>query len=222
MTKYPILVVMAMLLFTSCEKDDGYIDPDIIYSQYELYYNAKADKTVIRARLSFGSPEGELISLIDPASIMFNGQKLLFDQSKGEHILQYQGKVNSGMFTYIDFDGETYTVAAPDVPGVEIPTKALSIDKSRDMVFEWEGDPVGVGETIKLTLEGAQKAIEFLISEPGATEIFISSEELKSIDRFGSGIIKLQRTHSEFLYLGTATGGTITLRHIVEDFVEFH
>ena len=175
------------------------MNPDRIFSLYELSYDQNDDKTVARASLSLDGPEGELVELTGPAGITFNGRDLVFNSQTRIHSLEYNGRVDSGTFIYINSDNSTLTNSTPKMSEIAIPP-IERFSRDEDLIFRWIGDPVGEKETVILTLEGSERSTAFLSSEPGATEFVILASDIRAIDRYGSGVMRLQRNYDYYSY----------------------
>ena len=93
--------------------------------------------------------------------------------------------------------------------------------RNKDLLFKWVGDPVGENETILLTLEGSERTAIFQSSKPGETEMIIPASEIKPLDRYGSGTIKLQRIYLDYMNTGTATGGRMSVKYITNGYILF-
>lgn len=209
-----------ILLSLSCEKSNEAIDPDRIYSYYELRYDHEMGQTVAKAMLHLDGPEGALIELAPPAEISFNEDLLLFNPENKEHLSNYTYLVDSGTFRYINSDGKTIVNSTPKLREASLP-HLESISRNKDLLFKWIGEPVGEKESILLTLEGSERAATFQSSKPGETEMVIPASEIKALDRFGSGTIRLQRIYVDYMNTGTATGGRMSLKYITDGFILF-
>jgi len=219
MRKYFCFLVIVFLM-QSCEKSEKNVDPDRIYSSYELIYHSDDNKTIVSVSLSLDGPEGELLELKEPAGLSFNGDKLNFNSANSVYFREYSKKIVSGTFTYIDHDNKTAVSSTPVIADIGIPP-IERISNSQEFIFQWIGDPVGEKETVKLTLEGSESKSILLSSEPGVTEFIIPVNEIRSLDRWGSGVITVERTLTDFLNIGYATGGRISLRYKSEEFILF-
>ena len=218
--KKNILFIGIIIFSLSCEKSDNGIDADRIYSYYELKYDRNKDQTVAKAVLRLDGPEGELIELSSPAEISFNEDPLLFNPNNKEHRSNYPFLVDSGTFIYINSDGKTIVNTTPKLREASLPAIEI-ISRNKDLLFRWIGDPVGKNETIRLTLEGSERAATFQSSKLGATELLLPASEINSLDRFGSGTIRLQRIFISYMNTGSATGGSMSMKYITKGVIQF-
>ncbi len=207
-------------LLLSCEIADDVIDADRIYSHYELRYERYKDKTIVKAVLRLDGPEGTFVELTEPAEISFNGNHLDFNPENKQHLTTYTSLVDSGTFQYIRSDGKFIINSTPKLEEITFPS-IDSISRSKDLIIKWIGDPVGAYETVLLTLEGSERAITHRTSEQGDTVFIIPASEIRSLDKYGTGIFRLQRIYSNYINTGAATGASMTLRYITDGYVLF-
>jgi len=215
-----LLLFCFLVIVLSCETGEEAVDPDRIFSFYELSYDHNDDKTLARASLSLDGPEGDLVKLTGPAGISFNGRDLVFNPENRIHFIEYDGRVDSGTFIYIDGDNNTFTNSTPKLSEIALPP-IERFSRDEDLLFRWIGDPVGEKETVMLTLEGSERSTTFLSSEPGSTEFVILASDIRTLDKYGSGVMKLQRNYDSYMNAGNAIGGRMSMRYTTEEFVLF-
>ena len=80
---------------------------------------------------------------------------------------------------------------------------------------------MGAYETVLLTLEGSERAITYRSAEQGATMFIIPASDIRSLDKYGTGIFRLQRIYSNYINTGAATGASMTVKYIAYGFINF-
>ncbi len=217
MRKNFLFVAVALLVLTSCAKDEsGNVNQDSIYSIYELNYNKSTDKTSAHATFRFGGPTGTLLDLNDPAKVTFNGDELLYNSVSGAHVKDYAGFTSSGTYVYKDLDDNTFTNATPTIVAIDFPT-IDTISTAGAYTFTWVGDPVATNESVTLTLDGPQQGNfeVFSTSIVGATNIVLSATKLQNLG-IGSGTYILKRAYNVYtIDEATSEGGRMALGYSV-------
>lgn len=205
------------VLLASCAKDkSSNVNQDSIYSIYELNYNASTDKTVARATFRFGGPTGTLLELEDPAVARFNGDQLLYSALLGSHSKEYAGFTNSGTFTYVDVDNNTFTNASSTLVPIGAPS-LTTLSNANAYTYTWTGAPIAANETVTLTIDGTQQNnIEIISSsQVGATELIIPASKLQNIG-LGTATFLLVRSHNRLTVdQGTTEGGRMATNYSV-------
>ncbi len=213
MEKYTFLFACISLLLASCAKEESSnVNQDSVYSIYELFYNQELGKTTARATFRFGGPTGTLLDLSEPAVSIFDGDELLYNALTGVHKKEYSGLTPSGTFTYTDLDGNTFTNTTVEIDSIRFPA-IDTINSEAAFTFSWVGNPLAEGETVNLTIDGAQQNnFEiFSTSLEGATELVLPVNKLRRLG-IGNANCVLQRIHNRLdVDEGTSTGGRMAV-----------
>ncbi|MFY0643463.1 MAG: hypothetical protein JXR19_03275 [Bacteroidia bacterium] len=218
MKKLVILFGVAMMLLTSCAKEDSAnVEQDSIYSIYTLVYKQKEAKTTASATFRFGGATGTLLELKDPASATFESDLLLYNGLTGEHKKEYAGIVKSGSFMYTNTDGNVYKNTTRVMDTIAFPT-IDTIDASMAYDFSWVGNPLASGETISLTIDGTQQQNFEIFSTivPAKTNLILGTDKLQKLGH-GLATCVLRREHNRFTVdEGTSKGGRMAVVYTTE------
>ncbi|MEM7038725.1 MAG: hypothetical protein AAF570_17190 [Bacteroidota bacterium] len=211
----PLLAfVAAMLLSTGCNREDSdSVDQDKIHVTYELFYNQNEDKTYARATFQFSNALGTKLELVNNAEVSFEGDVLAFKQGLAYYEKEYAGFVNTGTFTYMDLDGNTFQNTVT-INEIAYPAGLDSL--ARDAAYEliWQGDALAADEDVIVTINGVLEGDvqSFSTNADGATSIILDRDKLEQLGE-GEGTVWMDRRNMPEIQQGTSAGGILLGRY---------
>ncbi|HWN68838.1 MAG TPA: hypothetical protein VNM90_14470 [Haliangium sp.] len=188
------------------------VNQDRIYTSYWVVYDAETDQTFARAQFRFGSGIGTTLELSDGAEVTFNGEVMPFNALLDWHEAIFAGRVEKGLFEYIDVAGNVYVNEVPVIDDAalgDVPD-TLSADSSFSLV--WEGTPLGSDEMIEILLAHDANRFDFARWEQrgvGTSSIVLSRDGLISVEP-GNAVLQLRRWHDYKPAEAPEAGGKLT------------
>ncbi|HEX8547234.1 MAG TPA: hypothetical protein VF691_09750 [Cytophagaceae bacterium] len=156
-----IAIAFLSVLLTSCAQEESKdVNPNKIYTEYELFYDANQDKTFASAIFKFSNVGGTNLKLSLPANIKFNGDELAYDPTFAYYRKEYAGKLTAGTFIYTDSTRKTFTNQVNLAPAIENPA-ITEINRAGSFTYTWIGEPVKANETIGLIIANAANATNY-------------------------------------------------------------
>jgi len=211
------LVLMISLSFTACDSEESdTVDQDKIYTKYLLYYNANEDVTYARAWFQFSDQTGELLELVEPSKVTFNGDDLPWRETLSYYEKQYAGYKGGGTFKWTDTDGNTYTNTISIDTSFGYPANLDTIPRSSSYTFTWTGDTLDKDERVKLTIDGEDDSNFFTQDNQGSSDIILPKDDLEEVGQ-GTAEWKLDWRKKSALKEATSAGGWIKGRYRPEN-----
>lgn len=153
MKKTILLLLPLLVLLGSCaQEDSAAVDQSRIFTHYELFYDKNENKTYAKAYFTFGNATGTSLELTAPSEVKFNGDLLLLNAVTGVYEKVYSGTVSAGTFVYKNGDGTLFTNTTDSLTTIDFQATpaVITISKSLDTYFPWQGTPVQTGEVVYL------------------------------------------------------------------------
>jgi len=206
------LLAFSSTLFFSCTREPSdSVDQDKIYTEYELFYNANEDKTYARATFKFSNALGTKLELADGAEVSFGTDVLSWKPGLAYYEKEYVGFVDSGQFTYVDLDGNTFQndVLLREI-GYPVNLDTVSRDSAFDLV--WTSSALAADEDVTVTVNGVLEgdAQIFYTNSETATSIILDRDKLGQLGQ-GSSTFWMDR-RSYATHVGTSAGGFVVGR----------
>jgi hypothetical protein len=207
-----VIIGMISFTFTSCEKQPSdAVDQDRIRTDYELFYDKNTDKTTAVAAFRFGqSITGTLLELSSPAEVLFNNDKLTYNNVLGRYEKEYNGFVATGAFSYKDVNGKTLVNTVPAIKLIDFPASpaVLSISKAQGFELNWEGTPIAQNDGVGLLVA----ALTFTETTVNSTRVRMISAQLQPAAT-GAHIAFMDRWTLSQLQQQTSNGGSIVSKY---------
>jgi len=212
-------VLLGIILFAQCASNEiansDTVKQSEIYQYYSVAYNSDEKQLTAFASFRFGGHNGTTLILVKPAGILFEKEKMPYEQNifSGAfyEVTEQTGVKPIYTFMYTDCDKKSYTNRAMMIP-VEIIKYPKIADKNVDFSVEWTY-PLQAGETINLFVEDSSVNTASVYNNAvGSTSMKINPEELKNL-KPGKITIYLVRENSRPLENGTHLGGTIYVKY---------
>jgi len=210
------LIPLLSLIFFSCESEpSSSVDQDFIYAEYRLVYEASMDKSFGRVDFHFSDAFGEKLELSDPATITLDGSALAWKPLFSYYERDFAGVKDSGEYEYVDLDGMVFVNQVRMAAPIDLPAALDSIQKGSSYSLSWVGDPISLGETVTVTVNGPNEgdARIFTTSDPGANAIILSADKINDLG-IGLGRIVIERRLDQAIDQGTSKGGAIWSRYV--------
>jgi hypothetical protein len=188
------------------------VNQDRIHTSYWVVYDAESDQTFARAQFRFGSGIGTTLELSDGAEVTFNGQVMPFNALLDWHEAIFAGRVEAGVFEYIDVAGDVYVNEVPLIDDAELGAVPDTLPADSSFSLVWEGAPLGAGEMIEIFLAHDANRFDFARWEQrgvGASSIVLSRDGLTAIEP-GNAVLQLRRWHDYQPTEAPAAGGKLT------------
>ena len=215
---------MKKLLFTiilgttlvSCNKESSDdVNQDKIYTDYEMFYNANTDKTVVVARFKFGDITGTNLELDNGASVVFGSDTLYYNVWYTGHAKEYAGQIPVGTFTYKDTDGNTYINTAPSGQSIAFDPAFTTITKSIANTLTWVGSTLAANEAVGVFVgtnwTWGQDAL-FYQDLDGSSDIIMGVSQMNNLAE-GPATVFMDRSINVDVSQGTSKGGKIRYRY---------
>ena len=210
------LALIGVLFFTSCKREESIsIDQNRIYSEYIYSYNASLNKSTVTARFRVDHNNGKKIELSYPSRVSFNGSALAWRNVLGAYeASQFGNSVGSG-FEYYDIDGNVFSNSVQIIPSSEIPFGLTNISQSGNFFLPWTGEPLQMGEEIKVTISGGDQTTSrsWTLTNIGASHFILDENRLRDLVP-GAAQIRIERTRSTSLEQSNLAGGRITSKYL--------
>ncbi len=181
--KLTLLLLMLVFVLMACNKKSSKVEQDHIFQRYEMTYNADEDRTTFSAQFSKKKENGRLLKLDGSSSVTLNGQAMEFGGVS--YNLKFDGIVDTGVFVYIDNEGNSYTNSVSGVS--EISNGSIfNITKSYAPIDWWfDGIPNQEGEEVlvEIVSQGSDRTYSRSnTTETGAASIAITRSDLESLE----------------------------------------
>lgn len=207
-----IVVALLSVMLTSCAQEESKdVNPNKIYAEYELYYDANQDKTFASAVFKFSNSVGTNLKLSPPANIKFNGDELPYDPNFAYYRKEYSGKLTAGTFIYSDSLRKTYTNQVNLAPAIENPA-VDTIKRTGSYTYTWIGEPVKANELVGLTIVVGATVQVFVQNTLNAQNIVLPLNQLNGL-AIGEGNRAIDRTVEVPVVEGTSAGGKLRSKY---------
>ncbi|MFT4601301.1 MAG: hypothetical protein ACI857_001479 [Arenicella sp.] len=210
-------IIAVSTLMVACTKEDSSdVNQQMIYSDYEVFYNKNEDKTHVVAKFRFGGPTGTVLELSDStnASVSFEGDVLPFDPWYNAHHKEYAGNITTGSFSYTNTDGVTYVNAIPSGESIDFPIGFDTINKTAAETVAWAGTALVADQQVSLfvgTWTWGEDAL-FYTNALGATDVVMGINEMSNL-AVGSSTVYMDRSTAKDISSGTPEGGRIRYKY---------
>lgn len=213
----PVFVFMIGISFTACDSEESdKVDQDEIYTRYLLYYNANEDVTYARAWFQFSDKTGELLELVSPSKVTFNGDELPWRETLSYYERQYAGYKESGTFKWTDTDGNTYTNSISIDTSFGYRANLDTIPIASSYSFAWKGDSLEQNENMKLSIDGEDGSASASQDNVGSSTIVLPKNDLQDVGK-GQAEFEMDWRHKADLQEETSAGGWIKSRYRPEN-----
>ncbi len=207
------LLTLILAFFSGCERESSdSVDQDKIYTEYEIFYNQNEDITYARATFKFSNLLGTKLELVDNAEVSFNGDILSWKPALAYYEKEYAGFINTGTFTYVDLDGNTFQNTAT-VTEIAYPANwdTLATSASYDLI--WVGTPLSDSGDVTVVVNGQVEgdAQTFFTSTDGADNIILAQDKLSQLGAGPSTVWMDRRAYGT--HNGTSAGGYVVGRY---------
>jgi len=211
-------LIFPCLLFSllmGCNKEDSVdVNQDKIYTDYEMFYNANSDKTVVIARFRFGDATGTVLELSDGAHVLYNTDTLTYNNLYAGHAKEYAGEVTAGTFKYVDVNGDVYNNTVSSTTNIDFEPHFDTIVKSQANTLTWVGSPLGANEYVSVFIGSwtwGQDALA-VQNQVGSTNIVLGVNQLSNL-AIGGSTVYMDRVEAHDVTEGTSKGGRIRSRY---------
>ena len=209
-----LLIAFYFMASTGCLRESSEdVNQDKIHTEYELYYDANADKTYARAIFKFGNIVGTLLELSDSSQVSFNGQVLTFKQALSYYEREFPGFVQSGTFVWIDTEGNTFSNII-NINPIGYPSNLDTVSRNQNFELVWTGSALADKENVTLTVNGENEADLqiFFQDDLNSQSIILDKNKLQNLGA-GPGKMYLDRRYMPPLQQKTSAGGLLTGRY---------
>lgn len=209
------IILMSILFLPSCKREESVnIDQNRIYSSYDYTYDANANKSSMTATFRVDNSGGQKIELSYPSRVHFNEEGLAWKNAMGYYSLKRSGNLNGGSFSFVDTDSKEFKNQVSGLNSVEIPFGLNGISKSGNFFLPWDGAPLVSGETIRVTISGADQSGSktWTITNPGTSHVILDQFKLNGLI-VGTANIQIEREVSSFLTEVGLAGGRVSAQY---------
>lgn len=190
-----------------------------IHTSYWLLYDAHTDQTFARAQFRFGSGIGTTLELSDGAEVTFNGEVMPFNALLDWHEAIFAGRVEEGVFEYIDVTGNVFKNPVPLIDQAELGDIPATLPTDSSFALSWEGAPLGEDQMVEIILAHDANRFNFARWEQrgvGTSSIVLSRDGLGSVEP-GNAILQLRRWHDYEPAEAPEAGGKLTTTYQTEE-----
>lgn len=184
-----------LVLLTGCDtaesSDD--VNPDRVWTRYELIYDGTADRTESRASFRFGNATGTQLRLDGDVRVAFNGRVL--DLRTPLDLTFYNatlpGYTESGVFRYTNADGRDFESTVRLRPAT-LPRTLEPVRRGQDYTVRWAGEPIGANEEVRVVLYRVSLDTRLAVAsaaQVGATTVTIPAEQTQPIGPGGITVL---------------------------------
>lgn len=205
-----ILFLLTAFCLSGCLSEESInVEQDRIWTYYELLYDANQDVTYVIAQFKFGNGLGTLLKLSSPSEILFNGEKLAYEQFSSSYTKSFAGKITSGTFVFRDVNEKEFVNPVNLSKPIDFPA-ITEISKSSALTIEWIGDPVGTNEEVWVLMGGAGAENVNLASQtaPSSTSVIVGKDRLESLTTTKIDLL-MDRIINSPLSASTSAGGSL-------------
>lgn len=209
-----LLFLALTLALVACEPDPSKpVDQEKIYAEYELFYDANEDQTYARATFKLSNAPGDKLRLGDGAEVSFNGDIMQLREDLAFYEQEYAGLVDSGGFTFLDLDGNTYQNSISIAP-IAYPNGLDTISRDAAFTLNWLGGALNAGDDVTVTINGALNgdAQVFYTNVQGSDSIVLDRKTLQKLGR-GNSTVWMDHRNYPGLRQGSPAGGYIVGRY---------
>jgi hypothetical protein len=220
---YLLIFGLISLSLFGCRKKElsSVIDQDRIYMDFYLSYNEKFNRTYPSAYFFVDDLRGKRVELSQNSRIFYGGAELNPATKKSVHYTgNLVGYVDSSQFVWNDTEGRTFsnTVGIPNQIYANTQSFGYWFSPFWGYDFYWEGDSVGVNETVEVQLRVDQDTT-FTLRESTST----NGRRHVHFTRWDTELlmgrvayVTVTRRRTKLIDEGTAAGGQITTNYVSE------
>lgn len=183
-----------------------------IHTSYWLLYDAHSDRTFARAQFRFGSGIGTTLELTEGAAVTFNGEIMPFNAPLDWHEAIFAGRVEKGVFEYIDVAGSVYVNEVPLIDDAELIDIPDTLPSDSSISLAWEGTPLVSDEMVEIILAHDANRFDFARWEQrgvGTTSVVLGRDGLAQVQP-GNAVLQLRRWHDYQPAEAPEAGGKLT------------
>ena len=211
-----LFTIITVSTLVSCNKESSDdVNQDKIYTDYEMFYNANTDKTVVVARFKFGDITGTNLELSNGAYVLFGSDTLYYNVWYTGHAKEYAGQIPVGTFTYKDTDGNTFVNTAPSGQTIAFDPAFTTITKSAANTLTWVGSTLAANEAVGVFVGTSwtwgQDAL-FYQDLDGASDIVMGINKMNNLAT-GPATVFMDRSINLDVAQVTGNGGKIRYRY---------
>lgn len=220
MTKNIILCCSfaALTLLSGCKKarDTDEINQNMIYTNYELSYDATEDLTTVKANFRHHTAVGRQLRLSSPSEVRFNNVPLQEITETLTNATYYKMEINGfvpqGIFSWTNANGKVYNNEI-EIRTADLPDDLLEIPTHEDYTLYWLGDALSEDGRIRLrfNVTGGSNKI-YTENDLAAESLIIPADFLQEFSP-GYAELKLERRYRPALQEKTHVGGRITAEY---------
>jgi len=208
----PIFSLLNLHCSTSTEPCDA-VDQDRIHQSYTVSYMKNKDTTTASAQFRFGDNTGNTLELVGNCTIVHSTVTLSKNNALGLGTSYHGTKTgyqSEQQFIFTDATGKSYTNVL-QLHNIELNSPPSTITKAAGATINWNGNAVGAGETVSISLATAPEADGLSVASTtvvGKTSITVAPSRLTS---FSVGTKYYMRVHRDveggLQEQGSAKGG---------------
>lgn len=210
-----IALVFGSAIFLSCNRENSdMVQQDLIFQTYTLVYNGTEDKTYARASFRFSNAVGTLLFLSGGASVRFNGGEMDWKNLLAYYELEFPGNLTSGVFEYMDADGNLFVNPISQVDSISFPVAFTSLTQNTgSYTLNWVGSALTAGQEVLVTIDGSfQNDVKlFSAANPGSTFVILEANKINGLGP-GTADAWMYRNNSVPLIEATSAGGVRSAR----------
>jgi hypothetical protein len=183
-----------------------------IHTSYWVLYDAHSDRTFARAQFRFGSGIGTTLELTDGAAVTFNGEIMPFNAGLDWHETILPGRVDKGLFEYVDVEGNAYENEVPPIDDAELIDVPDTLSSDGSIALAWDGTPLASGEMVEIILAHDANRFDFARWEQrgvGTTSLVLGRDGLAQVQP-GNAVLQLRRWHDHEPAEAPEAGGKVT------------
>lgn len=218
------LALAAPLAMAACDQAEpsDFVNQDRIFTEYDLHYDANADRTVATAVFRFGGPSGTLLELSSPSTVTVNGEALSrkVEPITGRTVYErsFAGLVQNATFVFTDTEGEAYQNTFSLRP-IGFPASVGPIDNDASYTLPWTGAALGADEEVNVVLYRVANEPElgvFTQRDDGAQSVILDRQQLQNVQP-GQVTLTMERKFTRTPVQATSSGGRITGRYMPQN-----
>jgi hypothetical protein len=204
--------LFAFALIGCKKEDDLAVNQSNIFSEYELYYDGKENKTYATARFKHNNSAGAVLKLKSLSTVTFEGNQLVYDQTLDLYKFTIGGEVTEGTFIWSDGNDFRY-INKVSLNKIRLPA-ADTIVRTQDFYLSWLGKELEPGENLSVIISG--NGIEapqmFSQEDGGATSVTLTTEKLVNLSP-GITEVFADRFSTREAAQHTSAGGLISAKY---------
>lgn len=214
-TNHLLLAFMFLIILNSCQKakPSDEINQGLIYTNYEMSYDATEDMTTVKANFRNTTAVGRQLKLSSPSEIRFNGevlsQKTIAITNETYYEKKYNGYISEGVFRWTNANSKVYTNEIVMYPAT-LPTELEAIPNNSDYEVIWDGHPLDHDESVQLKVDVVGGPYNYFTQDEFlSNSLILTAEYLQSVAP-GYAQLSLKRQYRPPLQEKTLSGGRIT------------